>query len=137
MILQCFDAITDTLRNSLRPISVKLYDKKIAEDTPPTDPKTEVRIYYDGESDFEYDESAAMFNTKVTGGLILLNENLGDERSNREILSKVATLKTALIGVSPDQSADIIKISDIELMDMINNFTRYRITFNFGLTNGG
>lgn len=135
MILQCFDYINGQLQTNLRNLNCSLLDKGVAENYIPTKAKSEMVLYYDGEDSFEYDEGASAFNSDVKGGLIFFNENLSDEKSNREKIQKLESIKEQISGLNPNEYADLVRLTGIDELEKVNNFSRTRLTFNFKLQN--
>lgn len=135
MILQSFDYIVGQLQTNLRNLNCSFLDKDVAENYTPTKAKNELVLYYDGEDGFEYDEGAAAYNSDVKGGLIFFNENLSDERTNREKIQKLESIKEQISGLLPGEYADQVRITGIDELEKMNNFSRTRIIFNFKLQN--
>ena len=130
MTLQCFENIADHLKSSMRVLNVEFFDREIAEKTIPVKGKFSLVIYYDGEGDFEYDMNTEVYSNRINGGLVLFGENLSDEKSNKEAIGLLETIKTNLIGHSPPQSTPI-RITGISELDRVENFVRYQIKFEF------
>lgn len=135
MILQCFDYILLQIQANLRNLNCSLLDKDVAENYIPTKAKAEIILYYDGEGDFDYDDGAEAFNSDVRGGLIFFHENLSDEKSNREKIQKLESIKEQISGLVPNNYGEQVRLTGIEEMEKQNNYSRTRLTFNFKLQN--